>query len=181
MRTSLALALAVACAAALGSVGCGGGGGPTGPPPVQQSLVFTPGGGSAASSVALLRSGTGATTLTLEVRAQGVTDLYGVAFDLTYPASVLAFEGWSEGELLRQGGIATSVQVAQQSGRLVVGATRLGVVGGVTGSGTILTLSFRAIAAGTGPLEFADPSAVAANGTPIAGLEWLGGSVQVVR
>jgi len=176
-----ALRAVVATVAALALAACGGGGGPTSPPPPTQSLVFTPAGGSATGSVALLRSGAGANTLVLEVRAQEVADLYGVAFDLTYPASVLAFEGASEGELLRQGGIATSLQVAEQSGQLVVGATRLGVVGGVSGSGTVLTLTFRAVAAGSGDIAFVDPTAVAANGSLIGGLEWLGGNVQVVR
>ena len=173
----------MACAAAgLWLAACGGGGGgPTAPPPPAQSLVFTAASGSSPTSVALLRSGTSASALTLEVRAQGVTDLYGVAFDLTYPASLLAFEGASEGAFLGQGGIATTVQVAEQPGRLVVGATRLGVVGGVTGSGTLLILSFRAIAAGSGDIAFSDPSAVAATGNPVSDLDWLGGSVQITR
>lgn len=170
------LALAVLAMAACGG---GGGGGPTQPPPPTSSLTFTPGGTAGGNLVRLAR--TGSTTgqdLDLAVQASEVSDLYGVAFDLGYPASVLAFEGASQGDFLAQGGFQVSFQLAEESGNLIVGITRLGSVPGASGSGTLVTLRFNAIASGTGAISFSRTQAVGPDGLPLAGLEFVGGSVQ---
>jgi len=164
---------------ALGAA-CGGGGGPTSPPPTNSSLTYTAAGPASGAAVVLSRNGSGADTLVLDVLAQGVTGVYGVYFDLAFPQQVLAFEGATEGTFL-SGGAGTSLQVASQPGNLVVGLTRLGAVGGISGSGTLLTLRFRAIGSGNGSLQFTRNQGVAADGDSIPGLDWLGGSVQATR
>ncbi len=176
MRRALAAAVLLALAAACG--GGGGGGGGTGPTPPAQSLTFTPAGTSSGASVTLQRSGTDPQVLVLEVRAQQVSDLYGLYFDLAYPAAALSFEGATEGSLLSSGGIQTSLQVAEQSDRLVVGLTRLGAVSGADGAGTLLTLRFRAIATGNGSLSFSRQGAVDSNGRTLQ-LDWLGGTARI--
>jgi hypothetical protein len=177
-RTLAVLALAFVVLAGCGG---GGGGGPTQPPPPPPSppLTFTPGGTAGGNVVFLARTGaTGGSDLDLAVQASEVTDLYGVAFDLGYPASVLDFEGASQGDFLAQGGFQVSLQVAEETGNLIVGITRLGAVPGVSGSGTLATLRFDAVASGSGAISFSRQQAVGPDGQPVAGLEFVGGTVQ---
>ena len=178
-RTAAVAAALVAVPACGGSGGGGGGGSPT-PPPPAGGITFTPAGNPAGAAVVLTRQGNDPNTLVLTVEARSVSDLYGVAFDLAYPSQALTFEGATEGGFLGGGTATTSLQVAEQQGRLVVGLTRLGAVSGSSGSGTLLTLSFRAVAAGNGALSFSANQGIASNGAPLA-LDWLGGSVQVTR
>jgi hypothetical protein len=179
LRGSLLAALALLALAC----GGGGGGGPTSPTPTPTplpSIVFTP-SGTAGSNAVLLASGsaTTATTLVLEVRANQVTDLYGVAFDLTYPSAQIQFSRATTGPLLGSSG---SVQAAVSApGTLVVGGSHLGAVPGANGSGVLLTLEFTATAAGQGSFAFARNSAFNSSGQTLAGTSWLAGSVQVTR
>jgi Cohesin domain len=164
--------------------GCGGGGGggspvePT-PPPPQPGVTFTSQGGSSNNSVVLASgAGTNASSLVLEVRAQNVDDLYGVAFDLRFPAAVLQYVRFTPGPLLEGGSVQAAVSA---SGTLVVGASRLGEVPGIDGSGVLLTLEFAPIAAGEGALSFARNSAFDSDGRPITGVTWGAGTVRVIR
>ena len=182
LQAPLAGALLLALVAACGGGG-GGGGGPTQPPPPPPpGITFTASGTAPANSVAL-GSGTGgtATTLVLEVRATQVTNLYGVSFDLQYPATVLRYDGATEGTLLNANGtVQTSLQVVESpAGTLVVGFTRLGTAGGISGSGTLLSLAFSARAAGTGPFTFVGPTGVDPSGQALVGLSFAAGSVEV--
>lgn len=169
--------LAVLALAACG--GGGGGGGPTDPPPPTPPLVFTPGGTAGGNVVLLARTGpTGGSELHLAVEAREVDGLYGAAFDLGYPAAVLDFEGVTQGDFLSRDGVQVSLQVAEETGNLIVGVTRLGTAAGVSGTGTLLTLRFRAVASGSGSLTFSRTQAVDAEGEPIGGVAFVGGSVQ---
>ena len=180
----LALALGAVAFAALPLASCGGGGGGGGgggvtpPTPPQSSVTFSAGTASAPAIRLARGSGSSGTTLEIEVRADGVDDLYGVAFDLTFPSGVLRYEGVTEGPQLSNGGTRTSLQVAQTaSGRLVVGHTRLGDVGGASGSGVLMTLRFTAIGAGSGSLGFSADQAYDSGGDAIGDLSWAGGTV----
>ena len=169
----------LAMLALLAACGGGGGGGPTQPPPPASSLTFTPGGTAGGNVVLLARTGpTGGRELHLAVEAREVNGLYGAAFDLGFPAAVLDFEGATEGEFLARDGFQVSLQVAEESGNLIVGVTRLGAVPGASGTGTLVTLRFRAIGSGSGPLTFSRTQAVDADGRPVGGLAFVGGSVQ---
>lgn len=182
LLSGLLLALIVAVALACGGGGGGGGGGPTEPtppPPPPPGIVFTA-QGTAGANTLFLASGaaTTATTLILELRANQVTDLYGVAFDLTYPSTQLQFVRVTPGPLLANGAAQAA---AGGTGTLIVGGTRLGNVAGATGSGVVLTLEFTAVAAGTGSFAYARNSALDSDGDTVTGLAWLAGSVQVNR
>lgn len=165
---------------------CGGGGGgggptePTPPPVTQPQIIFTPQGAAGTNSLFLASAATTtANTLFLEVRASQVTDLYGVAFDLTYPRDQLQFVQASPGPLL---GAAGSVQTAVSApGIVIVGGTHLGNVQGATGSGVVMILQFNAVAAGEGDLRFFRNSALDSDGALLRGVSWVGGSVRVVR
>src|SRR5580693_7865842 len=95
---------------------------------------------------------TGPTTLVLDVHAGAVTDLYGVAFNLTYPKQVLQFAGATEGTFENAAGsVNTAFQVTESpAGTLVVAVSRLGAVAGASGSGTLVTLRFTSTASGSG-------------------------------
>jgi Cohesin domain len=177
----LAAGLLVLALSACGGGG-GGGGTPTQPPPpvTQPQIVFTPQSAAGANSVFLASgSATNANTLFLEVRANQVTDLYGMAFDLSYPAAQLQFVQASPGPLL---GAAGSVQAASGgTGSLIVGGTHLGNVPGSNGSGVVMTLQFNAIAAGQGTFQFSRNSVLDSDGAIQQGVTWVAGSVQVTR
>jgi hypothetical protein len=164
-------------------IACGGGGGggptePTPPPPPPPGITFTAAGGGANSISLGSGAATNETTLFLEVRATSVTDLYGVAFDLRFPNAVLQFVRATDGGFLGGG----TVQVAETAtGTLVAGASKLGAVAGSTGSGVLMVLEFRAVAAGSGTFTFADNTALNATGSAVPNLTWAAGNVTVVR
>jgi hypothetical protein len=169
---------------ALAACGGGGGGGggptePTPPPTPQPGIVFTAQGTPGANALFLAAgAATTATTLVLEVRANQVTDLYGVAFDLAFPSAQLQFVRVTPGALLAGG----TVQAAPAgTGALVVGGTHLGNVPGASGSGVIMTLEFSVVAAGSGSFAFSRNTALDSSGNPRSGIAWLAGSVQVTR
>jgi hypothetical protein len=146
-----------------------------------QGITFTGAGGGGTSTVTLVRQGSDPNRLSLAVQASSVNDLYGVSFDLRFPSAALRYGGFDEGTLLSEGGFDDTYQVAESTdGNLVVGATRLGAVGGATGSGTVMTLHFDAVANGNGEIAFAQPQAFDRNGAPTA-VSFSGGSVTVNR
>ncbi len=182
---SLSLRSLVSLLSLLSLAACGGGGGggsspveptPTPPPPSQPSLVFTPQGGAGSGVSLAAGAGSTATTLILEVRANSVNDLYGVAFDISYPANLVQYVRAAQGPLLAGG----TLQVAAGgNGSLVIGLSNLGPVPGASGSGVLMTLEFRAAGAGQGAFSFSRNVAVNSAGQAIDGLSWGTGTVRV--
>jgi len=124
-------------------------------------------------------TGTNQSTLILEIRANSVSDLYGIAFDLRYPSGILQLVQASSGTFL---GSATLQSVpGSGTGLLIVGLSKLGAVSGTNGSGVLMTLEFRAIAAGQGTFSFEQNSAVSSSGQAITNFGWSAGTVQVTR
>ncbi len=171
---------------------CGGGGGgnsgggtppPTPTPPPTASIQFTPVGGPGASTVFLARgAATTTNTLFLEVRANLMPGLYGVTFDLSYPAALLDFVTFTPGDFFAGGAGTPSIQVSESpDGNLIVGATLLGDQPGIAGSGVILTLEMPAVTGGTGDFSFSTQDAFDRDGRSLFGVSWLAGSVQVTR
>jgi len=89
-------------------------------------------------------------------------DVYGVGFDLNYDPAVLEFQSISLSECVLSG--ATAVTGFRNSGadngKLVVGISKSGQVGGEPGSGIMASITFKAKAAGQTELSFADPHLV---------------------
>lgn len=172
------LALALSCGG-----GGGGGGGPTDPgpspsptpTPSQPAIVFTPQAAGASGISLTAGPGSTASTLVLEVRANSVRDLYGVAFDLTFPNQLLQFVSLQQGPFLQ----GATAQNGVLPDRLVVGISRLGAVPGETGSGVLMTIQFRAIGSGQGSFTFTKNLAADSQGQAIPGLTWSAGTVQV--
>ena len=166
------------------SGGGGDGGSPTVPPmpPPPAPIGFTPSGTGGAESLALTEGpGTGRDSLFLSLEGTAVVDLYGIAFDLTFPSNLLNFVGVTEGAFLSGGGsVDTSLQVAQNPpGTLVVGLSRLGQVAGRSGTGSLLSIEFSRAQAGQGSFGFVNNQGFDSTGAAIATLQWSGGTVNV--
>lgn len=170
----LPLALGLLAAACGGG---GGGGGPTAPPPPQRGIVVTAAAAPATGVSIASGAGSTATTLVLEVRANAVTDLYGVAFDLRYPSNLLQLVQASSGPFL--GSPTLQSNPGATPGVVVVGLSKLGAAAGTTGTGVLMTLEFRAIAAGEGTFSFEQNTAVRSSGATIDNFGWAAGTVRV--
>ena len=79
---------------------------------------------------------------------------------LSYDPELVELVDISEGSFLGERGQAELLTDTSVDGRLVVGASRLGSVAGVTGEGELLKLSFRALRIGTGALAFVQSEAL---------------------
>ena len=86
-------------------------------------------------------------TFTLNVRAESVSDLAGWQFDVAFDPAVLEAVDMSEGDFLKSGGESTFFQggrIDNASGKITgLSAARLGDRG-VSGSGSVLQVSFKA-------------------------------------
>ncbi len=143
-------------------------------------MTYTPASSGGAGSLALATAaGSSSSTLRLDLVATGVVDLFGASFDLVYPTQPVAYVAATEGAFLSSSGaVATTFQVLEtEPGRLLVGVSRLGAVAGATGTGTLLTLEFSAVAAGSGAISFEAARAFASDGDEIAATIFVGGTV----
>lgn len=155
--------------------GGGGGGSPSSQPPAPQAIVAI----FAATGV-VSRGET--FTRTIEGRNLGKTSY--AAFDVMYDPNVLEYVGASEGGFFAQDGHAsTSLQANMVGGvprSIAVGITRLGQVDGVSGSGTLVTLTFKAIGTGQTALTFKEPKGLRNQShQPVTVDRWDDGAVTV--
>jgi len=82
----------------------------------------------------------------------------------------------------RERAVSSSKKNRQLAGNLIVGLSRLGEVGGVSGSGTLLTLEFTVREGmGSGELEFAKSDAIGPAGKVLSQYEFVGASIEVLR
>jgi hypothetical protein len=178
LKHHAAVLAAAGCLIVAACGGGGGGSGPTAPPPPQSGLAFTSAGSGSGISLATA-SGSQGNTLVLAVNSSGIQNLYGIGFHLTYPYTVMHYTASAEGSILNAGGaVGTSFQVVESPpGTLIVGLSRLGVAGGTSAAGALMTLQFSAAASGSGTLAFLHDEAADNNGNPIAGVSWNGGTV----
>ncbi|MEM7349324.1 MAG: cohesin domain-containing protein [Acidobacteriota bacterium] len=162
--------------AACSGSGDGGGSGPTSPSPM---IVLTPDRAAGAGSIALrVGAGSTASVLQLEIVATEVPGIQAVDFLLLVPSGLLRFDSFTRGDLIGAGaqvifGGAGSDTLSFQILRTVQATP--------PDSGLILTLTFTATAAGTGRFDFAGQLAEDLNGLTIPGIDWIGGTVQVVQ
>ena len=164
--------LRAAVLVALGVVACDRGStsptAPTSQPPRGVSFLA---GQVGDESIGLRGTALGA-TLEVEIYAAGVQDLYGLGFELLFPSNLLRYEGLDDG-------VFPGLEARESApGQLLVGATHLGSVGGLNGSGTVAVVRFSAFANGSGSLDFSAQEAFDRFGDRLA-LNWVGGSVEV--
>jgi len=92
----------------------------------------------------------------INIVASNATDLNNALFVLSFDPALLDYDGASEGAFLKMDGKQTSFQATgvKNSGQVSVNLRRAGNIGGVTGSGVLAVLSFKAKAPGTVGLGF---------------------------
>ncbi|MGD8817964.1 MAG: cohesin domain-containing protein [Acidobacteriota bacterium] len=146
-------------------------------PPNKVTFIADANPGS--DAIALSMTESTATEFTLVLTVVSVTDLYGYAVDINFDPEVVAFDSSEAGDFLEAPGATVSTQVTEQPpGTLVIGQTRVGPFDGVSGSGTLLTLKFRSLAAGTSPFTPANASAFDSTGSTLA-TQFFGGIATV--
>jgi len=146
-------------------------------PPNRVTFVADANPGS--DAIALSLADSSATEFTLALTAVGVTDLYGFAVDLTFDPAVVAFDSFEAGAFLDNPGGSVTTQVAENpAGTLVIGQTRVGAFPGVSGDGTLLTLHFTTLVAGTSPFAPANASAFDSTGAALS-TQFYGGTATV--
>lgn len=182
----LGIVLTAAAAACSSGGGGGGGGGPTVPPPPPRSLGWTAAAAPGAQTVYLdIRDLADPDEFVLQIRVNEVSDLYGVAMDVVYPANAMDFVATAteEGDFLPAGGMFdVEVQIAEPTaGRIVIGYSRLGDVRGRNGNGLLLLLTFRTTANGTNDLRIEAPRVALDSDGRRVPTTWIGGSVAVQR
>ncbi len=95
-------------------------------------------------------------TFTLSIDITGAVDLYAYQFDLGFDPTVLAAVSVSEGSFLPAGGstIFLPGTIDNVGGSITANADILnGAVSGVTGSGDLLDVTFRALASGSSKVQ----------------------------
>jgi general secretion pathway protein D len=92
----------------------------------------------------------------VEIQVHKVKDLFGAPFYLVYDPHRLEAVKVSQGDFLRKDGKKTAFlnSIKKEKGRIIVGLTRLGAVGGVDGDGTLAVVAFKALQAGRAKLSF---------------------------
>ena len=96
--------------------------------------------------------------LTVGIILGEVTNLYGASINISYDPALLEFVRVDEGGVLKQDGKPTSFMHAINAadGRVTVGITRLGGVGGISGTGGLFSAVFKSKGEGTASIEFQD-------------------------
>jgi hypothetical protein len=96
-----------------------------------------------------------------EVVALGAQDLGHVGFYVHYPAALLMGVSVQDGGFLSSDGEQASFQarIRQDKELVIVGVSRYSKTVGVSGSGTVLRIEFRALAPGDATLSFTNVSA----------------------
>jgi len=167
-----------------GLSGCSTDSGPTEPPPPppqDPEITFTPANGNpGANTVSLQLNASTGNRLDLDVRLTSVDNVSSMAFDLVFNPAVLSYVSFTEGTFFNADGETVSILVDENpAGRLIVGVARLGDVGGVSGTGVALTLTFNGAGNGGSALGFESSSLLDPDLDAVEGVQWFGGDAAV--
>jgi general secretion pathway protein D len=121
-------------------------------------------------------------TFEVRVQAQAGQPVSHLPLSLSFDPKVLAVEKVEAGDFLGTPAEAQLMSDDARPGSLVIGASRLGKVAGVKGTGTVARITFRAVAAGSSELGF-EGKALDASLRPMAvrtrpAMVEVGGSLQ---
>jgi hypothetical protein len=95
------------------------------------------------------------TSFDVFVNISGISDLYAFQFDIGFESAIIAAAGVTEGPFLANGGSTFFIPgtIDNSAGIISFNAdSLLGEMPGVSGSGTLVDLSFQALAFGTSPI-----------------------------
>lgn len=105
----------------------------------------------------------------IDVTVDSAAEVFSAGLQLSYDPAVLAYVDNFEGGFLSRDGVETTMQVSGAgAGILRIGMTRMASQEGVAGGGSLVTLVFRAVAAGQSPIEISAASLRAPLGAPLA-------------
>ncbi len=96
----------------------------------------------------------------VRLQASAARPVAHLPVSLTFDPRILEVEKVVSGDFLGGSGEAQVLADSSTPGQLVIGASRLGEVGGVRGAGTVARITFRAVAPGDTALHFADSRAL---------------------
>ena len=119
---------------------------------------------------------------TVDVTVTGVTDLYAFQFDLGFNPAVLQALSSSEGAFLPSGGTTFFIPGAiDNSSGLIsfIADTLIGPIPGVSGTGTLASISFSAFSAGTSALTLSNILFLDSEFEDIENITSVGGTVSV--
>lgn len=176
------LRAAVATLAALLLVPSCGGSPSTPTPPPRPGITYVSSANPApANSIVLQTRASDPQQITLALVANGVTDLYGLALDIRYNTAIVSFDSFASRDFLGNDGTSTSTQVVENpEGTLVIGQSKIGPSQGSAGTGDLLVLTFRAVAAGSSSISIANQGAYDPDGS-ITSTAFFGGTLTVVQ
>ncbi len=176
------LAAATASLLLVSLAACGGSPSTPTPPPPQPGITYTSSANPApANSIVMETRSSDPQQITLALKANAVTDLYGVALDIRFNTSIVSFDSFSVRDFLGSEGTSMSTQVVENpDGTLVIGQSKFGAVSGAAGTGDMLVLTFRAITAGSSALTIANQGAYDPSGS-ITSTSFFGGTLTVVQ
>ncbi len=105
----------------------------------------------------------------VDVAAANLSNLYAAPFVFTYDPALLDFVSATEGPFLKGDGKPARLQITGSagSGQITVSLGRIGNVGGMNGSGTLASLTFKAKGRGTANLGFASVNFTDPAGKPL--------------
>lgn len=92
-------------------------------------------------------------TFEVRVQAEAGQPVSHLPLSLLFDSKVLAVEKVEAGDFLGGSGEAKVMSDTSRPGDLVIGASRLGKVAGIKGSGTVARITFRAVGVGSSELE----------------------------
>ncbi len=133
----------------------------------DESAAAQPGGGVSVRLVAPDRPVVAGQEFVVGVRVEAASPVSHLPVTLLYDPRRLEVVAVEEGDFLGGPGVAKVLSNASRPGRVVLGASRLGDVAGVTGSGVIARLTFRAQADGVAVVGFEKVKALDSELRPI--------------
>jgi len=97
----------------------------------------------------------------LKISVNNISDLFGMPFYLVYDPKLLQFVSAKEGPFLGQDGNSTLFVFFNNTnlGSVIVCLTRLGQVKGISGSGTVMSINFKAVGISNTSIVFNKASA----------------------
>ncbi len=119
--------------------------------------------------------------LTVAVQVAAQREISHLPLTLTYDPTLLTFESAAPGDFLGAPGTAQVIADASTPGTLVLGASRLGSAPGVSGEGTVVLLTFRALDAGASRIAFDKPKALDAALHPVLPLRTVPLTIESFR